>query len=90
MPRDPDHAYSSMGHDLFDCDLLAKVLEEDAAQPGTHDVGRDVIPSLMKGHRVMACNFRDNIVPGLRLTMNKAMGETSGRWTPTGRRIWIS
>ncbi len=88
MPRDPDHAYFSMGHDLFDCDLLAKVLEEDAAQPGTHDGGRDVIPSLMKGHRVMAYNFCDNMVTG-RLTRNEALGETSGRWTPTGRRIWI-
>ncbi|MEO8341300.1 MAG: glucose-1-phosphate adenylyltransferase, partial [Nitrospirota bacterium] len=64
MPRDPDHAYSSMGNYLFDTDLLAKVLEEDAAQSGTHDFGRDVIPSLIKGHRVMAYNFCDNIVPG--------------------------
>jgi len=78
MPRDPDHAYSSMGNYLFDTDLLAKVLEEDAAQPGTHDFGRDVIPSLIKGHRVMAYNFCDNIVPGTKPY------EEQGYWRDVG------
>jgi glucose-1-phosphate adenylyltransferase len=63
MPRDSEHAYSSMGNYLFDTDLLMNVLEEDAARPGSHDFGRDIIPHLIKGHRVMAYNFCDNIVP---------------------------
>jgi glucose-1-phosphate adenylyltransferase len=78
MPRDPDHAYSSMGNYLFDTDLLAKVLEEDAAQSGTHDFGRNVIPSLLKGHRVMAYNFCDNIVPGTKPY------EEQGYWRDVG------
>lgn len=66
MIQDPDHAYSSMGNYIFDAELLIKVLEEDAATPGSHDFGRDIIPHLIKRHRVMAYNFRDNIVPGIK------------------------
>ncbi len=65
MVHDPDHAYSSMGNYLFDTELLIKVLEEDASKPGSHDFGRDVIPHLIKRHRVMAYNFQANRVPGL-------------------------
>lgn len=66
MPTDSEHAYSSMGNYLFDAELLVRVLEEDASKRGTHDFGRDVIPHLIKRHRVMAYNFRDNAVPGLK------------------------
>lgn len=66
MVRDPKHAYSSMGNYIFDTELLLRVLEEDAAQPGSHDFGRDIIPHLIERHRVMAYNFRDNIVPGIK------------------------
>lgn len=64
MPRDSEHAYSSMGNYIFDAELLMKVLEEDAMKPGSPDFGRDIIPHMIQGHRVMAYNFCDNIVPG--------------------------
>jgi glucose-1-phosphate adenylyltransferase len=66
MVQDPEHAYSSMGNYLFDAELLINVLEEDASKPGSHDFGRDIIPHLIKRHRVMAYNFRDNLVPGIK------------------------
>jgi glucose-1-phosphate adenylyltransferase len=66
MPQDPEQAYSSMGNYIFDTELLLKVLEEDASKPGSHDFGRDVIPHMIKRHRVMAYNFCDNIVPGIK------------------------
>lgn len=66
MPQDPEQAYSSMGNYIFDAELLLKVLEEDASKPGSHDFGRDVIPHMIKRHRVMAYNFWDNIVPGIK------------------------
>lgn len=66
MPRDPASAYSSMGNYLFETELLLRVLEEDAAKPGSHDFGRDILPRLVKGHRIMAYNFRDNVVPGIK------------------------
>lgn len=64
MPRDSEHAYSSMGNYIFNAKLLMKVLEEAATKPGSHDFGRDIILHLIQGHRVMAYNFCDNIVPG--------------------------
>lgn len=66
MVQDPKQAFSSMGNYIFDSELLAKVLEEDASKPGSHDFGRDILPHLIKSHRVMAYNFRDNIVPGIK------------------------
>ncbi|GKS56945.1 glucose-1-phosphate adenylyltransferase [Nitrospira sp.] len=66
MPHDPEHAYSSMGNYVFETDLLVKVLEEDAARPGSHDFGRDILPRLLKKHRLVAYNFSENVVPGLK------------------------
>jgi len=78
MPKDPEQAYSSMGNYIFDADLLIKVLEEDASKPGSHDFGRDVIPGLIKQHRVVAYNFQDNIVPGTKPY------EEQGYWRDVG------
>ena len=78
MPKDSKHAYSSMGNYLFNADLLAQVLEEDASKPGTHDFGRDIIPHLIKDHRVMAYNFKDNAVPGMKSY------EEHGYWRDVG------
>jgi glucose-1-phosphate adenylyltransferase len=66
MPNDPEQAYSSMGNYVFETDLLRGVLEQDAARPGSHDFGRDILPRLIASHRVMAYNFLDNAVPGLK------------------------
>ncbi|HEY5626408.1 MAG TPA: glucose-1-phosphate adenylyltransferase, partial [Nitrospira sp.] len=78
MPKDPEQAYSSMGNYIFDADLLIKVLEEDASKPGSHDFGRDVIPHMIKQHRVVAYNFQDNIVPGTKPY------EEQGYWRDVG------
>lgn len=65
MPENPEMALSSMGNYIFNVDTLAKALERDAARPGTHDFGRDVIPSLINSYQVLAYNFLDNEVPGI-------------------------
>ena len=65
MPSNPDMAFSSMGNYIFNVDLLVKILEQDASKAGTHDFGRDIIPSLITSHRVMAYDFMDNAVPGV-------------------------
>lgn len=78
MPKDSEHAYSSMGNYLFDVDLLTRVLEEDASKRGTHDFGRDIIPRLIKRHRVVAYNFLDNAVPGVKPY------EEAGYWRDVG------
>ena len=78
MPDDSEHAYSSMGNYLFNAELLVKLLEEDASNPGTHDFGRDIIPHLISDHRVLAYNFRNNAVPGVKSY------EEQGYWRDVG------
>ena len=65
MPGNPEMSYSSMGNYLFNADTLVRILEKDASQAGTHDFGRDIIPSLIKSHRVLAYDFLENAVPGV-------------------------
>jgi len=65
MPDNPHMAFSSMGNYLFNTDVLIKALELDAKSPGSHDFGRDLIPSIIKPYNVMAYNFLDNVIPGI-------------------------
>ncbi len=65
MPDNPSMAFSSMGNYIFNADVLLKALELDAKGPGSHDFGRDLIPSIIKSYNVMAYNFLDNVIPGI-------------------------
>lgn len=78
MPGRPDHAYSSMGNYLFQTEVLLKALEQDAVRPGSHDFGRDIVPHLLQGRRVLAYNFLDNDIPGLQAH------EERGYWRDVG------
>lgn len=65
IPGQPDLALASMGNYLFHPELLIEALEADAARESAHDFGRDIIPSLIAGHRVYAYDFRHNRIPGV-------------------------
>lgn len=78
MPDDPERAYSSMGNYLFKADVLVQALEQDAVRPGSHDFGRNIVPHLVRSHRVMAYNFLDNQIPGLQPY------EEQGYWRDVG------
>ena len=66
MPRDFEHAFSSMGNYLFDVDVLLTMLEQDAHRGGSHDFGRDILPRLIGSQRIFTYNFLDNEIPGVR------------------------
>ena len=66
MPTDPARAYSSMGNYLFNRDLLIDVLVEDARRNTEHDFGKTILPELCQSANVVAYNFLDNRVPGLK------------------------
>ncbi|MEW6324898.1 MAG: glucose-1-phosphate adenylyltransferase [Nitrospirota bacterium] len=66
MPSDPTRAYSSMGNYIFNRDLLIDVLVEDARRNTGHDFGKTILPELFPTVNVMAYNFLDNRVPGLK------------------------
>ncbi len=78
MPDDPEQAYSSMGNYVFETDVLLRALEQDAARPGSHDFGRDVLPNLISSHKVVAYNFLSNNVPGVQPY------EEGGYWRDVG------
>ena len=65
MPDNPEMAFSSIGNYIFNADILVKILEQDPSQAGTHDFGRNIMPSLIKSKRVLAYDFMDNVVPGI-------------------------
>ncbi len=64
IPGEPDYALVSMGNYLFNNEILIEALNADAAkETSRHDFGRDVLPALIKSHRVYGYDFRKNRVP---------------------------
>ena len=60
IPGTPTHCLASMGIYVFQSRFLFEHLLEDAnLQDSTHDFGRDIIPSIIRSHRVFAFPFRD-------------------------------
>lgn len=65
MPHRPGFALASMGNYVFDGEVLLDELGRDAARDeGTHDFGRDVLPSMVGRRRVFVYDFSTNEVPG--------------------------
>ncbi|HIE01859.1 MAG TPA: glucose-1-phosphate adenylyltransferase [Thiotrichaceae bacterium] len=59
-PNDPEKALASMGIYVFNAEFLYEQLQHDAnMSTSSHDFGKDIIPSLIKNHRVFAYRFRD-------------------------------
>lgn len=60
MPDDPTRCLASMGIYVFGANFLFEQLCKDATKPDSaHDFGRNIIPSLINTHKVLAYPFRD-------------------------------
>jgi len=60
VPGDDAHCLASMGIYVFNAPFLFEQLCQDATLPdSTHDFGRNIIPSIIDTHRVVAFPFRD-------------------------------
>src|SRR6202140_2179152 len=57
VPGDSEHALASMGVYVFAMNLLAELLHEDHSGDSTHDFGKDILPSMVGTHRVIAYRF---------------------------------
>jgi glucose-1-phosphate adenylyltransferase len=57
IPGDPAHVLASMGVYVFSIKLLAKLLKEDHDRDSSHDFGKDIIPSMVGAHRIVAYRF---------------------------------
>lgn len=65
VPGDPEHALVSMGNYIFEADVLAKELTEDAEnENSSHDFGKDIIPKLYPQGKVFVYDFTQNSIPG--------------------------
>jgi glucose-1-phosphate adenylyltransferase len=64
-PGHADEAYASMGNYVFTTDALIDALHKDAAdEVSQHDMGRDIIPMLVRERAAEVYDFLDNEVPG--------------------------
>jgi glucose-1-phosphate adenylyltransferase len=60
IPGQPDFILANMGVYVFNTEVLARRVIEDAKDPRSqHDFGRNVIPAMIHQDRVFAYNFRD-------------------------------
>jgi len=58
IPGDPAHALASMGVYVFSLARLADLLREDHdRESSSHDFGKDILPSFVGQHRVLAYRF---------------------------------
>ena len=57
VPGDPHHALASMGVYVFSMKRLVQLLREDNRSESTHDFGRDILPSMVGDHCVVAYRF---------------------------------
>jgi glucose-1-phosphate adenylyltransferase len=64
-PGHPDEAFASMGNYVFTSDVLVDALRKDAEDSDSrHDMGRDIIPMLVRERLAEVYDFLDNQVPG--------------------------
>jgi len=65
LPGDPERVFASMGNYIFSAGLLIEEIKKDADnEQGTHDFGRDILPSLVGRAAMYAYDFRTNFIPG--------------------------
>jgi len=57
IPGDSQHALASMGVYVFSMGFLAKLLHQDHNSDSSHDFGKDILPSIVSTHRVIAYRF---------------------------------
>lgn len=60
MPGNQDYSLASMGVYLWDTEVLARQVADDATTDTSHDFGRDIVPKMVReGTAVYAYNFAD-------------------------------
>jgi len=60
IPGDPNHCLASMGVYVFNAHFLFDQLCQDATlSDSAHDFGRNIIPSIIQDHRLVAFPFQD-------------------------------
>ena len=66
MPGNPGHALASMGNYLFNRDVLVDLLKNRFQGEADLDFGKNIMPGILKSHKVYAYDFSTNVLPGLK------------------------
>jgi glucose-1-phosphate adenylyltransferase len=78
MPGRPEMAYASMGIYIFSTKILVDALREDAGDDASrHDMGGDIVPTLVRQGAAQVYDFLGNNVPG-------AEPRDTGYWRDVG------
>jgi glucose-1-phosphate adenylyltransferase len=65
LADDPAQLLASMGNYVFTTSALLDILRADAGhEASSHDLGRDIIPALVRKREAAAYDFARNVVPG--------------------------
>src|SRR3954452_7891950 len=65
LPDAPDQVYASMGNYVFSTDVLMETVTADAQDPTSkHDLGGNIVPTLVGQGRAEVYDFAANQVPG--------------------------
>lgn len=83
VPGNPDVAFASMGIYVFNAQFLTSLLEKDAIElESSHDFGKDIIPKLIKSHKLVAHRFAKSCVmtPGAHEPYWRDVGTVDAYW----------
>ncbi len=78
MPGNPNAVLASMGNYIFSYDALVKVLHEESGETAALDFGKTILPNILKRYRVMAYNYAEQKLPGIKAY------EESNYWRDVG------
>ncbi|MBI3288511.1 MAG: glucose-1-phosphate adenylyltransferase [Elusimicrobia bacterium] len=67
MPGNTTHALASMGNYLFNRDVLVELLKNRYQNETDLDFGKNVLPDIVKTHKLYAYDFSTNVLPGIKL-----------------------
>ncbi|MFI5363671.1 MAG: glucose-1-phosphate adenylyltransferase [Elusimicrobiota bacterium] len=78
MPGSTTHALASMGNYVFDTDVLVDLLKNKYKDESDLDFGKNLLPDMLKTHKLFAYDFSTNVLPGIKLY------EEEGYWRDVG------
>ncbi|MDO5562990.1 MAG: glucose-1-phosphate adenylyltransferase [Synergistaceae bacterium] len=81
IPGRPGFSYVSMGNYIFEREILEEsVLADNENVNSSHDFGKDILPKLFEGHKLMAYDFSTNVLPGGDKPYWKDVGSIKAYW----------
>jgi glucose-1-phosphate adenylyltransferase len=66
MPGSTTHALASMGNYLFNREVLVDILKNKYQGESDLDFGKNVLPDMVKSHKLYAYDFSTNLLPGIK------------------------